>query len=180
VCRWDPLDPGEIHPPRRLAHGPGRRRSRHSTARGRLAGVSRSSRPLRPAELLLPSTASARPDAGTHGRRRLERELHERSDMAAGRAPAAFSCLRSARHGEAWEASPRLERELGECSAMAAGRAPPAISRGRRLERDTGAYSRRSSAMAAGRAPAVSCLRSAGEQDAWLFAYRLDRFLTLF
>jgi hypothetical protein len=93
-----------------------------------LAGVSRSSRPLRPAELMLPSTASARPNAGTHGRRRLERELRERSDMAAGRAPAAFSCLRSARHGEAWEASPRLERELGECSAMAAGRAPPAIS----------------------------------------------------
>jgi hypothetical protein len=170
VCRWDPLDPGEIHPPRRLAHASGRRRSCRSAARGRLAGVSRSSRPWRPAELLLPSTASAWPDAGTHDRRRLERELHERSDMAAGRAPAAFSCLRSARHGEAWEASPRLERELDECSAMAAGRAPPAISWGRHLERDTGTYSRRSSAMAAGRAPAVSCLRSAGERDAWLFA----------
>jgi hypothetical protein len=100
VCRWDPLDLGEIHPPRRLAHGSGRRRSRRYTARGRLAGVSRSSRPLRPAELLLSSTASARPDAGTHGRRRLKRELFERSDMAAGRAPAAFSCLRSARHGK--------------------------------------------------------------------------------
>jgi hypothetical protein len=132
--------------------------------------VSRSSRPWRPAELLLPSTASARPDAGTYDRRRLERELRERSDMAVGRAPAAFSCLRSARHGEAWEASPCLERELGECSAMAAGRAPPAISCGRCLKRNTGTYSRRSSAMAAGRAPAVSCLRSAGEQDAWLFA----------
>jgi hypothetical protein len=142
--------------------------------------VSRSSRPLRPTEILLPSTASARPDAGTHGRRRLERELRERSDMAADRAPATFSCLRSARHGEAWEALPRLERELGECSAMAAGRAPPAISWGRRLERDMGTYIRRSSTMAAGRAPAVSCLRSAGEQDAWLFAYRLDRSLTLF
>jgi hypothetical protein len=142
--------------------------------------VSRSSRPLRPAELLLLSTASAQPDAGMHGRRRLERELHERSDMAAGRAPAAFSCLRSARQGEAWEASPRLEPELGECSAMAAGRAPPAISWERHLERDTGTYSRQSSAMAAGRAPAVSCLRSAGEQDMWLFAYRLDRSLTLF
>jgi hypothetical protein len=87
--------------------------------------VSRSSCPLRPAELLLSSTAFARPDAGTHGRRRLECELRERSDMEAGRAPATFSCLRSARHGEAWEASPRLERELGECSAMAASRAPP-------------------------------------------------------
>jgi hypothetical protein len=119
VCRWDPLDPGEIHPPRRLAHGSGRRRSRRSAAHGRLAGVSRSSRPWRPAKLLPPSTASAQPDAGTHGRHRLERELRERSDMAAGRAPAAFSCLRSARHGEASEASPRLERELGECSAMA-------------------------------------------------------------
>jgi hypothetical protein len=90
--------------------------------------VSRSSRPWRPAELLLPSTVSARPDAGTHGRRRLDREFYEHLDMVADRAPAAFSCLRSARHGEAWEASPRLERELGECSAMAAGRAPPAIS----------------------------------------------------
>jgi hypothetical protein len=110
---------------------------------------------LRPAELLLPSTTSARLDEGTHGRRRLERELRERSDMAAGRAPAAFSCLRSARHGEAWEVSPRLERELGECSAMAASRAPPAISWGRRLERDMGTYNRRSSAMAAGRAPSV-------------------------
>jgi hypothetical protein len=87
--------------------------------------VSRSSWPLRPAELLLPSTASARPDVGTHGRRRLEHELRERSDMAAGRAPATFSCLHSARHGEAWEASPHLERELGECSAMAAIQAPP-------------------------------------------------------
>jgi hypothetical protein len=87
VCRWDPLDPGEIHPPRRLAHGSGRRRSRHSAARGRLAGVSRSSRPWRSAELLLPSTASARPDAGMHGRRRLERELHERSDMAPAELP---------------------------------------------------------------------------------------------
>jgi hypothetical protein len=133
--------------------------------------VSRSSWPWRPAQLLLPSTASARPDAGTHGRSRLERELHERSDMAAGRDPAAFSYLRSARHGEAWEVSPRLEHELGECSVMAAGRAPPAISWGLRLERDTGTYSRRSSAMmAADRAPAVSCLRSAGEQDTWLFA----------
>jgi hypothetical protein len=169
VCRWDPLDPGEIHPPRRLAHSSGRRRSHRSAAHGRLAGVSRSSRPWRPVELLLPSTASAQPDAGTHGRCRLERELYERSDMAAGRAPAAFSCLRSARHGEASEASPRLERELGECSAMAAGRAPPSISWGH-LERDTGTYSKRSSAMAAGRAPAVSCLHSAGEQDAWLFA----------
>jgi ferric-dicitrate binding protein FerR (iron transport regulator) len=83
--------------------------------------------------------------------------------MAAGRAPAAFSCLRSVRHGEAWEALPRLERELGECSAMAAGRAPPAISWGRRLERDMGTYSRRSSAMVAGRAPTVSYLRSADE-----------------
>jgi hypothetical protein len=76
---------------------------------------------LRPTELLLPSTASARPDAGTHGRRRIERELHERSDRATNRAPAAYLCLRSARHGKAWEASPHLERELGECSAMAAG-----------------------------------------------------------
>jgi hypothetical protein len=167
VCCWDPLDPGEIHPPRRLVDGPGRRRSLRSAARGRLARVSTSSRPWRPAELLLPSTASARPDAGTHGRRRLERELRERSDMAAGRAPAVFTCLRSARHGKAWEALPRLERELGECLAMAAGQAPPAISWGRRLERDTGTYSRRSSAMAA---DDVSCLRSAGEQDAWLFA----------
>jgi hypothetical protein len=91
VCRWDPLDPGEIHPPRRLAHGSGRRRSRRSAARGRLAGVSRSSRPWRPAKLMLPSTASAQPDTGTHDRRRLERELRERSDMAAARAPAAFS-----------------------------------------------------------------------------------------
>jgi hypothetical protein len=74
--------------------------------------------------------------------------------MAAGRAPAVFSCLRSARHREAWEASPRLERELGDCSAMAASRAPPTIFWGRRLERDTGTYIRRSSAMAAGRAPA--------------------------
>jgi hypothetical protein len=115
VCRWDPLDPGEIHPPRRLAHGPGRRRSRYSAARGRLARVSRSSRPWRPAELLLSSTASARPDAGKHGRHRLERELRERSDMAAGQAPTAFSCLRSARHGEAWETSPRARarRALG-------------------------------------------------------------------
>jgi hypothetical protein len=128
VCHWDPLDPGEIHPPRRLANGSGHRRSRRSAARGRLTGVSRSSRPWCPAELLLPSTASARPDAGTHGRRRLERELRERSDMAAGRAPATFSCLRSARHWEAWEVSPRLERKIGECSAMTAGRAPPAIS----------------------------------------------------
>jgi hypothetical protein len=180
VCRWDPLDPGEIHPPRRLAHGSGRRRSRRSAARGRLAGVSRSSQPLRLAQLLLLSTASTRPDAGTHDRRCLERELRERSDMVFGRAPAAFSCLRSARHGEAWEASPHLERKLDECSAMVAGQAPPAISWGRRLEGDTGTYNRRSSAMAAGRAPAVSCLRSAGEQDAWLFAYRLDRSLTLF
>jgi hypothetical protein len=156
--------------PRRLAHGSGRRRSRCSAAHGRLARVSGSSWPWRPAELLLSSTASARPNVGTHGRRRLERELRERSNMAAGRSLAAFSCLCSARHGEAWKASPRLERELGECSAMAAGRASPAISWGRRLERDTGTYSRRSSAMAAGRAPAVSYLRSAGEQDAWLFA----------
>jgi hypothetical protein len=44
VCHWDPLDPGEIHPPRRLAHGSSRRRSRRSAARGRLTGVSRSSR----------------------------------------------------------------------------------------------------------------------------------------
>jgi hypothetical protein len=134
--------------------------------------VSRSSRPWRPAKLLLSSTASARLDARAHGRFRLERELHERLDMAAGRAPATFSCLRSARHGEEWEASPHLERELGECSAMAAGRAPPppAISWGRRLKHDMGTYSRQSSAMAAGQAPAVSCLRSAGEQDMWLFA----------
>jgi hypothetical protein len=53
---------------------------------------------------------------------------------------------------------------------MAAGRAPLAISWGRRLERDMRTYSRRSSAMAASRAPTVSCLRSAGEQDVWLFA----------
>jgi hypothetical protein len=170
VCRWDPLDPGEIHPPRRLTHSSGRRRSRRSAAHGRLAGVPRSSRPWRPAELLLLSTASARPDAGTHSRRRLERELREHSDMAVSQAPAAFSCLRSARHGEVWEALPRLERRLGECSAMATGRAPPAISWGRHLERDTGTYSRRNSAMAASRAPVVSCLRSAGEQDAWLCA----------
>jgi hypothetical protein len=69
----------------------------------------------KPYLILLPSIASARPDAGTHGRRRLERELRERSDMAAGRAPAAFSCL---------------ERELGECSSMAADRAPPPSPRG--------------------------------------------------
>jgi hypothetical protein len=83
--------------------------------------VSRSSRPWRPAELLLPSTASAQLNAGTHSRRCLKRELRERLDMAAGRAPATFSCHRSARHGEAWEALPRLECKLGECSAMAAG-----------------------------------------------------------
>jgi hypothetical protein len=169
VCPWDPLDPREIHPPRRLSHGSGRRRSRRSAAHGRLARVSRSSQPWRSAELLLPSNASARPDTGTHGRRCLERELHECSNMAAGRAPATFSCLCSARHGEAWEASPRRLASSAS-SAMAAGRATPAISWGCRLERDTGTYSRRSSAMAAGRAPAVSYLRSAGEQDAWLFA----------
>jgi hypothetical protein len=64
VCRWDLLDLGEIHLPRRLAHGSDCRRSRRSAAHGRLAGVSRSSRPWRPTELLLPSTASAQPTWG--------------------------------------------------------------------------------------------------------------------
>jgi hypothetical protein len=35
VCHWDPLDPGEIHPPHRLANGSGHRRSRCSAAHGR-------------------------------------------------------------------------------------------------------------------------------------------------
>jgi hypothetical protein len=47
---------------------------------------------------------------------------------------------------------------------------PPPSPRGATSSATQVRYSRRSSAMAASRAPAVSCLRSAGEQDAWLFA----------
>jgi hypothetical protein len=125
------------HPPLHLAHGDGRWRSRHSTARGwlgsaasPLAGISTSAWPWRPSELLLPSPASARPNAGTHRRRCLEHELHERSTMAISRAPAnapllspTSAQLDTGKHGRCC-----LERELYECSSMAAGRAPAAIS----------------------------------------------------
>jgi hypothetical protein len=100
VCRWGPFDPGEIHPPRRLAHGSGRRQSRRSAecpgalghggrpssccrllpplgrTRGRTVDAASSAKSVRartwwPAELPPPSRASARPDTGKHGRRRL-------------------------------------------------------------------------------------------------------------
>jgi hypothetical protein len=100
VCRCDPLDPGEIQPPRTrlrspakpslcrsrecmgaLGHGgrpssccrllPPLGRTRGRTVDAASSASSVSARTWRPAELPPPSHASARPDTGKHGRRRL-------------------------------------------------------------------------------------------------------------
>jgi hypothetical protein len=61
----------------------------------------------------LPRPGKEATDAGTHGIRRLERELRERSAMVGGLDPAAVSCLRSAKR-DTREAPPHARALRGK------------------------------------------------------------------